>query len=518
MPALPGSFASRRAAAGGFPFLPADEIAMHAPSVTLSERQRLAVVVGALVVLLLAALDQTIVSPAMPTIGASLGDVEWLSWIVTAYFLTSTAVTPLYGKLCDLKGRQPTLQVAVAIFSLGSLACALAPSMAVLVIARAIQGIGGGGLVSIVQTIIGDVVPPAQRARYMVYISTTWAVASVAGPLAGGVFAEHLHWSMIFWINLPLAAIAIVVIRRAMAGLPDVTHPARLDLVGSVLVVAATVAFMLALTWGGVSLPWTSPIVLGLFAGSGLLYAVFAVHVVRTPDALIPLAVLRNPVVAVTVSAIFFSMGAYVGLSVYVPLWFELVMGLPPATAGFGLMALTLGTVAGASTAGRAMARVVHYRRIALAGSALAIVAVATLAGFAGSLGFWGAEVLLALAGFGTGTVFPIGTVATQNAVARSELGTAMGVLAFVRSLGSVVAVSVLGAILVASGVAGIGEATAHVGTADPAAAGAFTRAFAAVVVGQAIGFAILLFLEERPLHSGPRTAAPAKGDDQAGG
>ena len=442
------------------------------PNALLAESERLAVVVGALMVLLLAALDQTIVSPALPTIGAALGDVDWLAWVVSAYFLTSTAVTPLYGKLADLQGRRPTLYGAVAIFTLGSVICALAPSMPILILGRAVQGLGGGGLVSLVQTIIGDVVPPQERAKYMVYISTVWAVASIGGPLAGGVFAEHMHWSMIFWINLPLAAIAFVMIHRSLRRIPDVTRPARLDLVGAVSIVAATIA--------------------------------------RTEEALVPLEILRNPVISVVVSALFFSMGAYVGLSVYMPLWFELVAGLHPASAGFGLLALTLGTVTGANLAGRAMAHITHYRRFVLGGSGLAIVATIVLAVFAADLGFWGVEAVLAVVGLGTGTVFPIGTVAVQNAVLRRDLGTAMGTLAFMRSLGSVVSVTVLGAVLAAGGIAGVGEGMNHPGHVDPTAAGAFRWLFLAVVAGQIVGFVLLCFLEERPLR-GHEPAAPVE-------
>ncbi|NLH79846.1 MAG: MFS transporter [Phyllobacteriaceae bacterium] len=484
---------------------------MHTPP--LAEHDRRAVVIGALVVLLLAALDQTIVSPALPTIGATLGDADWLAWVVSAYFLTSTAVTPLYGKLADLRGRKPTLYGAVAIFALGSILCALAPSMPILILGRAVQGLGGGGLVGLVQTIIGDVVPPRDRAKYMVHISTVWAVASIAGPLAGGVFAEHLHWSMIFWINLPLAGVASLTIHRALRRVPDVTRPARLDLVGSALVVAATVAFMLALTWGGNRWAWGSPQILALFAAAVVLGAIFARHVVTVEEAVMPVHVLRDPVIAVVVSALFFSMGAYVGLSVYMPLWFETVAGLAPASAGFGLLALTLGTVTGANLAGRAMVWIVRYRRAVLGGSALAIAATVALSFFADRVGFWGVEALLALVGLGTGTIFPIGTVAVQNAVERHDLGVAMGALAFMRSLGSVVSVTVLGAVLAAAGIAGVGEGATHVGGTDPVAAGAFRWLFAAVVVGQTIGFAILCFLQERPLRGTAPASAPARAD-----
>lgn len=479
------------------------------PSAVLAESERLAVVLGALMVLLLAALDQTIVSPALPTIGANLGDVDWLAWVVSAYFLTATAVTPLYGKLADLRGRRPTLYGAVAIFTLGSMICATAPNMTIMILGRAVQGLGGGGLVSLVQTIIGDVVPPQERAKYMVYISTVWAVASIGGPLAGGVFAEHLHWSMIFWINLPLSAIAFAMIHHSLRRIPDVTRPARLDLVGAGLIVVATVAFMLALTWGGNRFAWGSATILGLFAVSIVFALWFARHIAHTEEALIPLDILRNPVIAVVVSALFFSMGAYVGLSVYMPLWFELVTGAQPASAGFGLLALTLGTVGGATLGGRAMAHIVHYRRAVLAGSALAIVSTTLLAAFATEVGFWGVEAILAFVGLGTGSIFPIGTVAVQNSVERRDLGVAMGTLAFMRSLGSVVAVTVLGAVLAAAGVAGVGEGMLHPGHVDPTAGAAFRGLFAVVVIGQVVGFVLLCFLEERPLRGHAPPAAP---------
>ncbi len=483
-------------------------------AVELTERERLTIVLGALVTLMLAALDQTIVAPALPTIGAHLGDVDYLSWVVSAYFLTSTAVTPLYGKLADLKGRRPTLYAAIAIFTLGSLACALAPTMKLLVLARAVQGLGGGGLISLVQTVIGDVVPPSRRGKYMVWITLVWGTASVAGPVLGGVFAEHLHWSMIFWINLPIALAAVVMIRRSLARLPDVRRPHRLDLVGSALIVGASVALMLALTWGGASLPWGSPTVIGLFAASAVLFVGFGWHIAHTEEALIPLPILRNPVIAVVSSALFFAMGGYVGLAVYAPIWFESVHGLGPADAGLGLLALTLGTVAGANAAGRAMSRIVHYRRFALVGTAIAVVSLVGLSLGAATLPFWAGEILLATAGMGTGTLFPIGTVAVQNAVERHDLGVATSTLAFLRSLGSVVAVAVLGAVLLASGLGGTLVAS---GAPDPAAVAvagaAFTRLFGVAAFGLGCTFVLMLFLEERPLadHPAAKPSQPAR-------
>ncbi len=288
---------------------------MNAPAASITEDDRRMIVIGALISMMLAALDSTIVSPALPTIGAALGQTEWLPWVVSAYFLTGTAVTPLYGKLADIKGRRPVLFSAVGIFILGSIVCAMAPTMPILVIGRAIQGLGGGGLIALAQTIIGDVVPPKERSRYMVYISGVWAFASLAGPVVGGFFAQHLSWALIFWINLPLGAVALALSERTLRKLPRVHRDHRLDVTGAVLIVAATVALLLALTWGGTALPWGSPEILALIGGSLLLFVAFGWHLTRIEEPLIPPRVLKDPVIATATGSIFFSSIAFVGLS-----------------------------------------------------------------------------------------------------------------------------------------------------------------------------------------------------------
>ena len=478
----------------------------------LGDRDRLGIVLGAMVVLMLAALDQTIVAPALPTIGAALGDVDYLSWVVSAYFLTSTAVTPLYGKLADLRGRRVTIHAAIAIFTLGSVLCALAPTMILLVIGRAVQGLGGGGLISLVQTVIGDVVPPRERGRYMGWISLVWATASVSGPVIGGIFAQHLHWSLIFWINLPLAVVAAVMIQRSLRLLPDVKRQQRLDLFGAALIVVGTVALMLALTWGGSSLAWTSPTILGLAAAAILCFGLFGRHMARVEDALIPLSIFRNPVIRVTTAAMFFVMGSWLSLSVYVPIWLQAMHGFGAADAGFGLITLTLGTVIGANFGGRALMKVARYRLLALGGAGLGVLAGAGLAAGAATLPFWGAEVLLGLAGLGTGTLFPLSTVVVQNAVERRDLGIATATHSFLRSLGTVVVVAVLGAIFLGSGLGAAIEGGNHAafGPAERALAGeTFRLIFAAAAFGQFVGFVIFFFLEERPLagRGGPKPA-----------
>lgn len=487
---------------------------MHAPAPAISEDDKRLIVIGALIAMLLAALDQTIVAPALPTIGAALRDPEWLAWVISAYFVTGTAVTPLYGKLADIKGRRPVLYAAIGIFLIGSVLCAIAPTMIFLVIARAIQGAGGGGLLALAQTIIGDVVPPRERARYMVYISAVWAAASLGGPVIGGVFAEHVHWSLIFWINLPLGAIAVLFCERTLKKLPPVRRDHRLDILGAVLIVAATVLLQLALTWGGTRYAWSSPEIVGLLAGSTALFAGFAVHLTRTPEPLIPPRVLKNQVIATATTALFFGSMAFVGLSVFVPIYFELVFGLSPSAAGMALVGYLGGTVVGANIAGRTMRKTPHYKRIAIVGGILGVVAIVLLALAAPIANFWTIELLITLIGLGTGTQFPVTTVSVQNAAEPGDLGTATSTLAFLRSLGTVIGVAALGAILIGTGVVEhVGEG-ASAGAGDPAARAAagdvFRWLFAAAAAAQVMCLLLLLAMEERPLRGHrPAEASP---------
>lgn len=238
---------------------------------SLSEREKNVIIAGVLLSMLLAALDQTIVAPAMPTIGHALGHADYLPWIVTGYLLTATAMAPLYGKISDIHGRRATIFAAIAIFLAGSLVSALAPDMPTLIVGRLVQGLGGGGLFALTQTVIGDLVPPRERARYAAWISGTWAVASIAGPLLGGIFAEHFHWSLIFWINIPLGLVVVAIISKPLKKLPLPSRAHRIDGAGAALLIAATSLLLLALNWGGSRYAWFSPAIIGLVAGSAIL-------------------------------------------------------------------------------------------------------------------------------------------------------------------------------------------------------------------------------------------------------
>src|SRR5215813_2360077 len=229
---------------------------LTSPSDYLDHAAARRIVGGVLLTMLLAALDQVMVATALPTIAASLGDVDNMSWVVTANLLCATATTPLYGKLSDIHGRRTMMLIAIGIYAAGSIACALAPSMLTLILSRAVQGLGGGGLMALVQTIIGDVASPRDRPRYQAYTSSTFIVSTVGGPLLGGFIAGHMHWSWIFWLNLPLCALAFALTYNVLRQLPRHDRPHKLDLLGAMLMVGAAIALMLALTWGGRRYGW----------------------------------------------------------------------------------------------------------------------------------------------------------------------------------------------------------------------------------------------------------------------
>ncbi len=407
------------------------------------------IVFGVLLAMIMAALDQTIVSTALSTIGRELGNSTQLTWVVTAYLLSATVVTPIYGKLSDLYGRRVTLLVAVSVFVAGSAACALAPSMIILIIARTFQGLGGGGLISLSQTIIGDIIPPKQRAQYQAYISSVFVAASVAGPLLGGFIAEHLHWSIIFWINPPIGLVALGMIYSLLRKLPVSHKHHQIDFAGAGLLIVATTALLLALNWGGVHYPWTSNQIFVLFAVFAIFATLFFLRQSRAPEPLVPFEVLDNRVMTTATLACAFCMGSAIGLTIFTPIYFETVRQLTPSMAGLALVPLMVGTAVGAAIAGR-LVKITHYKRVPIAGLSVATAAMTILSYTPAALPLAAIEVLLALTSIGFGTILPVTTVCVQNAAPPGQLGTATSVMVFVRSLVGSVAVAIFGAILFA--------------------------------------------------------------------
>jgi EmrB/QacA subfamily drug resistance transporter len=472
----------------------------------ISERETNIIIAGVLLSMLLAALDQTIVAPAMPTIAGALGHAEYLPWIVTGYLLTATAVAPLYGKISDVYGRRPTIFAAILIFLAGSVVSALAPNMLVLVAGRAIQGLGGGGLFALSQTVIGDLVPPLERARYAAWISGTWAVASVAGPLLGGTFAEHLHWSLIFWINIPLGLVAMAIISTPLKKLPVLAKHHRIDGWGALFLVVATAFLLLALNWGGSTYAWTSPEILGLLGSSAVFCLILALRLMKAAEPLVSLEVLGNPIVAAGTIAVFLVQAANIGLAVYLPVYMQSHLDLSVAESGTAMLGLLLGTVTGAMAGGRLVPHFVHYKRIALAGALFSVLCLALLGFMAGHVSLSVVEVLTAGIGIGTGATLPIVTVSVQNAVDRKHLGVATGVLTFLRSLGGALGVAILGAVALGYGMP-LGSEGIRTG-AQAVSGAAFSMIFMVCMVIMVISFVCFLIMPEKPLRSAAKEAA----------
>jgi EmrB/QacA subfamily drug resistance transporter len=458
----------------------------------------------------LSAVNQTIVASALPTIGRDLGDFQNLSWVVIAYLLSSTVVAPLYGKLADIHGRRGMMLAAVGLFIAGSALCGVAQDMTTLIAGRTLQGIGGGGIVPMVQITVADMVTPRERGHYQAYMGTAWVTAGVAGPALGGLIADHWHWSMIFWLNVPLGLITAYLLNRSMKKLPAAGRRHKLDFLGAALVMAAATLFLLALTTGGTRVPWLSAPIFGLVAGAAALGGIFAWWLMRAPEPFLPVGVLANPVMRLGTMATSCAMGVMTGFMIYMPLYFQVVHKLTPTQAGLALIPVIVLTTPGSMISGRAMMHLTRYKLSPYLGMAICTATCAALVAWPDMPAIW-AVVATGLVGYGVGTVFPIATVCVQNAVWRHEVGTATGAMNFFRALTSALAVAVMGAILIA----GLGFAPERGGVgmevlaANASATGAnlaqvFQWVFVAALAFSVLGLLALILMEERPLH-GPK-------------
>jgi MFS family permease len=462
------------------------------------------IVVGMLVTMLLAALDQVMVATALPTIATALGDLDNMPWVVTANLLSATAATPLFGKLSDIHGRRAMLLIAIGVYAVGSLACALAPTMLALILGRAVQGLGGGGLMPLVQTIIGDVASPRDRPRYQSYTSSTFIVSMVGGPLLGGFVAEQLHWSWIFWINLPLCALAYLISHNVLRRLPRHDRPHKLDLIGAALMVGAAVALMLALTWGGRRYAWASPQVAILLLGSAALWVVFAWRVMSADEPFIPLVVLGDSAMRVGTAVAFFGPGAAIAITIMMPLYGQLALGLSASGSAWAIIALQSTATLTSIVGGRLLVRFTRYKLVPLVSLLVSIAALIPLALAPTAISPGAALALIALAGSGMGPMFPFTVVVVQNAVAPHQLGIATGTMNFFRALGSAFIVTGFGAIVLAGAPAIRGAAGAAQLTGTDATT--FRWVFGVTILCFVIALVCILALREQPLR-GPRSS-----------
>jgi EmrB/QacA subfamily drug resistance transporter len=394
----------------------------------------------------LAALDQTIVSTALPTIVGDLGGLNHLSWVVTSYLLASTVSTPVYGKLGDMIGRKPVFLAAILIFLAGSMLAGLSQSMAELIGFRALQGVGAGGLMVGAQAIIADIVPPRERGRYMGLIGSVFAVASVAGPLLGGFLVDNLSWRWVFYVNLPVGALAVlIVITRLHLHTPTVRH--RIDYLGVGVLSGGVGALILLTTWGGVQYAWSSDTIVALGIGGLVLLSVFVWWEGRVVEPILPLHLFRSAVFSVA-NAMGFTIGmAMFGAIIFIPLFLQIVYGVSPTSSGLRTLPLMAGLLTASILSGRAISRVGRYKAFPIAGTAVLLVGMYLLSLLAVGTPSWVASAYMVVVGVGLGLVMQVLVLVVQNDVRPQEIGVATSSATFFRSVGGAFGVAIFGTI-----------------------------------------------------------------------
>jgi EmrB/QacA subfamily drug resistance transporter len=397
----------------------------------------------------LAALDQTIVSTALPTIVGDLGGLDHLSWVVTSYLLASTVSTPIYGKLGDMYGRKPVFLAAILIFLAGSMLAGLSQSMGELIGFRALQGAGAGGLMVSAQAIIADIVPPRQRGRYMGLIGSVFAVASVAGPLLGGFFVDQVSWRWVFYVNMPVGALAIlIVIFRLRLHVPPTRH--RIDYPGAALLTGGVGALILLTSWGGSQYAWGSSVIVGLGIAGVALLAAFVWQEHRAAEPIVPLTLFRSSVFNVS-SAMGTTIGmAMFGAIIFIPLYLQLVYGASATSSGLRMLPLMIGLLTASIGSGRAISRLGRYRIFPIAGTAILVVGMFLLSRLDVATAPWLASVYMLVVGIGIGLVMQVLVLVVQNDARPENIGVATSTATFFRSVGGSFGVAIFGTIFAA--------------------------------------------------------------------
>jgi EmrB/QacA subfamily drug resistance transporter len=490
----------------------------------------LATVFGALMLgMFLAALDQTIVSTALPTIVGDLGGLNHLSWVVTSYLLASTVSTPIYGKLGDMYGRKPIFLAAIVIFLVGSMLAGLSQTMTELIGFRFLQGAGAGGLMVTAQAIIADIVPPRQRGRYMGLIGAVFAVASVAGPLLGGFFVDQISWRWVFYVNMPVGVIAILIVIFKLK-LRTAHNPHRIDYIGATLLSGGVGALILLTCWGGVEYGWGSATIVGLGVLGVLLLAAFIWQERRAQEPIVPLTLFRSSVFNVSSA-----MGATIGMAmfgaiIFIPLYLQIVYGASATASGLRMLPLMIGLLAAAIGSGRAISRLGKYRIFPITGTGTLVVGMFLLSRLSTGTAPWLASVYMLVVGVGIGLVMQVLVLVVQNDAEPQNIGVATATATFFRSMGGSFGVAIFGAIFAARLAdqlshlprtvvervgSGVQVSPAEAAKLPPAMHTEFLTAFAHALHGvflwgmamAIIPFALSWFLKEVPLRTSNRSA-----------
>jgi EmrB/QacA subfamily drug resistance transporter len=399
-----------------------------------------------------AVLDQTVLATALPTIAGELGSLGDISHLVTVYVLASTASTPLWGKLGDRHGRRALLGGALSLFLVASAACGVAQNLDQLIVARGIQGLAAGGLMSLAMASVGDLVAPRERARWQGRIATVFAGAAVAGPLIGGLLVEHASWRWVFYVNLPVGLLALAGLWRYLPAGTREQDPRPLDLLGAGLLAVASASALLVLSWGGETLAWGSAELLGLAALAVVAGVGFAVRERRAADPVVPLAMLATPPVRVAAAGLFLVTASLFAVIVFVPVLLQVSAGLSPTNAGLLLATMTIGITGATTVAGRRIARSGRLRRLPVLGASVMAAALAGLALAAPAASPWLVVAGLMVFGAGFGLTSQLLVVAVQNGVERTRIGVATSTTAFFRAFGGASGAAGLGAVFAAAG------------------------------------------------------------------
>ena len=421
-------------------------------------KREINVVMGALMVtLLLAALDQTIVSTALPTMVGELGGLDHLSWVVTAYMLTSTVGVPLFGKVSDLIGRKVVLQFAVVAFLAGSVAAGASQTMNQLIFTRALQGIGGGGIMAMAFVVMGDLVSPRERGKYAGYFTGVFAMSSVIGPLVGGFLVDQISWRWVFYVNIPIGIVSLVALQRFLH-VPAQRAERKVDWFGALLLVTAVTSLLLVTVWGGQEYEWGSPTIIGLATAAIVLGGLFVWQETRAPEPLLPLRIFKIDVIRTSNVLSMLLGSAMFGATTFLPLFLQVVTGASPTRSGLLLLPMMAGVLAGSTLSGQLTSRTGRYKIFPLYGTGLAVIGMTVLSRLDADSSRIHSSIGMLILGFGIGSTMPTLTLAVQNASPLADLGVATSSVNFFRSLGGSLGVAALGAVM-----------TSRVGDIDPA-------------------------------------------------